>query len=107
MPPPATAQEAATEKRTIVLGGGNDFPPYEYLDADGQPAGFNVEIVEAVARVMGVKAEIRITSWVNARRALRERRVDALQGMFQMAERENEVSFSIPYWTVGQAIFAR
>lgn len=107
LPPPAAAQEAATEKRTIVLGGGNDFPPYEYLDADGQPAGFNVEIVEAVARVMGFKAEIRITSWVNARRALRERRVDALQGMFQMAERENEVSFSIPYWTVGQAIFAR
>jgi polar amino acid transport system substrate-binding protein len=105
--PWAAAQGTEPEKKTIVFGGGNDFPPYEYLDADGQPAGFDVEIVEAVARVMGFKAEVRITSWVNARRALQERRVDALQGMFQMPERENEVTFSIPYWTVGQAVFAR
>lgn len=98
-PPPA--------KQVVIFGGGNDFPPYEFLDDDGQPAGFDVDIVKAVARVMGFKPEIRITSWQNARNALREHEVDALQGMFQMPERTGEYSFSMPYWTVGQAIFAR
>ena len=51
--PPAPAQprdEVAALGRELVYGGDAEFPPYEYLDARGQPAGLNVDLVRAIAR---------------------------------------------------------
>jgi PAS domain S-box-containing protein len=66
VPPPAPATCAP---RPIVYIGDRDFPPYEYLNDRGQPAGFNVELIEALSRDLGVPIEIRLMPWDAARRA--------------------------------------
>ena len=34
---------------TITVGGDRDYPPYEFIDKDGQPSGYNVELTRAIA----------------------------------------------------------
>jgi signal transduction histidine kinase len=95
------------ESRPVVVGGDTSYPPYEFLDEDGRPSGFNVELTEAVARVMGMEVEIRLGSWGEMRRALADGRVDILQGMAYSAERTSEVDFSVPHAVVHQSIWNR
>ena len=47
---------------TIVVGGGDSYEPFHYL-ADGQPTGFDVDLVRAIARVMGLDIEVRLAYW--------------------------------------------
>jgi PAS domain S-box-containing protein len=56
---PATAQ-TADGSRSLVYGGDHQFPPYEYLDDEGKPAGFNIQLVRALAREAGMSIEIRL-----------------------------------------------
>ena len=40
------------------------------MNADGQPSGFSVGLMKAVAQVMGINLEIKVDLWDNARQAL-------------------------------------
>jgi len=44
----------------IVYGGDHNYPPFQYLDKDGRPAGFNIEAMEAVAEEAGWDVEFRL-----------------------------------------------
>jgi len=43
------AEPPKHEPQLIVIGGDRDYPPYEYLDKDGHPNGYNVELTRAIA----------------------------------------------------------
>jgi len=91
----------------IVVGGDHNYPPYEFIDSDGQPAGFNVELTRAIAEVMGLKVEIRLGRWDDVRRHLHSGEVDILQGTVQSTVRGREFDFSVPHSIVHQSVFAR
>ena len=103
---PVWAQPPAPE-RAVIVGGDRSYPPYEFLDAEGNPAGFNVELTRAVARVMGFSVEIRLGSWGAMRQALAGGSVDALEGMAFSRERTAEVDFSVPVAVIHQTIWNR
>jgi ABC-type amino acid transport substrate-binding protein len=44
----------------LVYVGDSDFPPYEYLDENRQPAGFNVQLVRALATALNRPIAIRL-----------------------------------------------
>ncbi len=55
------AQNPARDlSHAIVFGGDREFPPYEYLDEQGDPQGFNIQLIRALAREAGVAIEIRL-----------------------------------------------
>ena len=54
------AQNAKVEPRALVYGGDREFPPYEYLDESGEPQGFNIQLIRALAREAGLAVEIRL-----------------------------------------------
>jgi len=91
----------------VIVGGDRDYPPYEFLDKDGQPAGYNVELTQAIADVMGMKVVFRLGTWSEMRTALQNGTVDVLQGMSYSEERLGEVDFSLPHTIVNHAVFAR
>jgi polar amino acid transport system substrate-binding protein len=93
--------------QTIVVGGDRDYPPYEFIDKNGQPAGFNVELTKAIAEIMGMKVEFRLGGWSEMRSALQGGQVDVLEGMSFSEERAKEVEFSLPHAMVNHAVFAR
>lgn len=94
------------DDKIIIVGGDHNYPPYEFLDENGEPAGYNVDLTRAVAEVMGIDAEIRLGNWDQVRRALQTGEIDALQGMVASEERKKDFIFA-PHSIVHQAVFAR
>jgi signal transduction histidine kinase len=105
--PVAAGADAGPAPAVVVFGGDRDYPPYEFLDADGHPAGYNVDLTRAIAEAMGFRAEIQLGGWSEMRRALDAGRIDALQGMSQSDDRARHLALSPPHTVVNHAIFAR
>nr|WP_246163581.1 transporter substrate-binding domain-containing protein [Oryzomonas sagensis] len=93
--------------KVIIVGGNRAYPPYEFLDKDGQPAGYNVDLTRAIAKVMGMKVEFRFGAWSEMRTALMNGEIDVLQGISFSEERLGSITFSPPHTIVHHAIFAR
>jgi len=91
----------------ILVGGDKSYPPFEFLDKAGRPAGFNVELTQAIAEVMGLQVEIRLGDWNEMRRALENGSVDVMEGVSLSAQRTRLFDYSIPHCIVRQSIFAR
>lgn len=104
---PSLGAEAALGERMVVVGGDRDYPPYEFIDRDGDPAGYNVDLTRAIAEVMGLRVEIRLGGWSEMRAALRDGRIDMLQGVSYSDERARELDLSPPHTIVSHAIFVR
>ncbi|WP_432822198.1 transporter substrate-binding domain-containing protein [Trichloromonas sp.] len=97
----------AVSEQPVVVGGDRSYPPYEFLDDEGKPTGFNVELTRAIGRVMGMPVEIRFGAWGAMRQGLRDGSIDILQGMAYSDERTAEVDFSLPHAVVHQSIWNR
>ncbi len=95
------------ESDVVQVGGDRFYPPYEFIDKDGNPAGFNVDLTRAIARAMGMEVEIHLGAWGDMRRDLAAGKVDILQGMAFTEERLAEVDFSVPHAVVHQSIWNR
>lgn len=91
----------------IMVGGDRDYPPYEFLDKNGIPAGYNVDLTRAIADVMGMKVEFRFGGWSEIRNAVLGGTVDVLQGISFSEERTRTLAFSPPHTIINHAIFAR
>jgi ABC-type amino acid transport substrate-binding protein len=63
-------QTSAFERPKIVIGDDINYPPYSYLDPNGMPAGFNVELAKAVGNAMGYDVIIKLDEWSKTREAL-------------------------------------
>jgi PAS domain S-box-containing protein len=83
--------------RRLIFGGDHQFPPFEFLNEAGEPAGFTVDMTRAMAREAGMDVDIRLGPWANTVRALERGDIDAIQGMFYSMEREKKFDFSGPY----------
>ncbi len=103
----APFQGAEKGEKVIIVGGDRDYPPYEFMDSEGRPSGYNVELTRAIADVMGMKVEFRLGGWSEVRTALRSGRVDVLQGISWSEERGREVDFSAPHTIINHAVFSR
>ena len=93
--------------RRIVVGGDAEYPPYEFLDRHGQPAGLNVDLTQAIARQAGIEVEIRLGPWKVIRKGLDTGDIDLVEGMFYSAARAESYDFSPPHATVAHTIVAR
>ncbi|MFA6126261.1 MAG: transporter substrate-binding domain-containing protein [Bacteroidales bacterium] len=103
----APARQIRLNNRPIVIGGDFNYPPYEFLDKNGQPAGFNVDIIQAIAQELGLSVEIRLKKWSEVRKELDEERIDAISGMFYSWERDRLFDFSPPFSVVSQVFVYR
>jgi len=99
--------KVSQNKTHITVGGDHYYPPYEFLDKDGEPTGFNVELTEAIAELMGIRVEIKLGAWSEMRTALENGDIDALQGMVFSEERSKNFDFSPPHSVIHQSVFAR
>jgi len=83
--------------RPLVVGGDRNFPPYEFLDENGHPTGYNVDLTRAIAREMGLNIEIRLGRWTERIQALESGKIDVMQGMFYSPARALKFDFSQPH----------
>ncbi len=78
------------------------FPPFEFLDAEGRPAGLDVDLAAAIAAVWGVRVEIVGVGFDELLDAVHVHRIDsALSALPVVPHRTRDVSFSDPYVEAG------
>ncbi len=95
------------ESRTLIARGDFNYPPFEYLDNNGEPHGFNVDIIKAVAKVTGLNIRIILGPWENVRDQLEKGEIDLLIGMFKTEERMKKADFTIPHFVSTYIIFTQ
>ncbi len=83
--------------RRIIIGGDQNFPPFEFVDKNGLPAGFNVDLSRAIAKELGIDIEIRLGPWTEVLEKLEKGSIDAVQGMFYSPSRDLKFDFSQPH----------
>lgn len=105
-PRAARALTPVDSNKTYIVGGDYYYPPYEYLDEEGNPKGYNVELTRAIAEVMGLNIEIRLGNWSEMRTALQHGEVDMLPGTVFTEERLSVFDF-VPHALIHQSIFYR
>jgi polar amino acid transport system substrate-binding protein len=98
---------AGRKAGVIVVGGDRSYPPYEFLGPDGSPRGYNVELTQAIAGVMGLQVEFRLGHWTDVKRGLDKGQIDILQGIVFSEERARGLEFTPPHTFVHQSLFAR
>lgn len=92
-------------KFTFACSGG--YPPFNYMDENGKLVGFDVEIAQALGKVMGVEAEGITTDWDGIIGGLTGNRFDTIIGSMAITdERLKQVSFTDPYYYDGAQFFA-
>jgi PAS domain S-box-containing protein len=103
-----TAHAAAQsgQSRSLVYGGDSQFPPYEYLDEAGQPDGFNIHLIRALAREAGMSIDVRLGP-----REERMRDFDAgsTDVMFLSYTEERAARYQLldQTWTLAQVVMMR
>lgn len=90
-----------------TIGGDANYPPYAFLDENGQPAGYNVELTRAIARHQGIEVDIQLRPWIEIRNGLEKHSIDAVQGMYYSAERDRTFDFSPAHTAISHAIVVR
>ncbi len=98
----------SAEKEVYINGIDADYPPHAYVDERGNPAGFDVEALDWIAEEMGFEVIHQPTAWDGIVSSLLAEKIDMVfSGMSITEERKARVDFSIPYWTIDQAICVR
>lgn len=82
----------AAEPITIVRG--QDFPPYHYMDETGKEAGFEIEMIQTVARQMGIRVQFKQYPWSRCILLVKTGRADAMMNLFKTTAREEFLFFS-------------
>lgn len=94
-------------KKTIVVGDDKDYPPYSFLDRNGYPAGFDIELIKAALEAMGYNVEFKLGNWSDVRKQLEKGKIDAISGMFYSEEREKIYDFTTKLTVANSDVFTR
>jgi len=106
-PESAPVRRPPAPRSVLLVRGDHNYPPYNYLDSEGRPAGFSIDLIRAVAEVMDLNVQIRLGPWDRVRQELEAGRVDVLTGMFYSRQRDERLDFSIPTVVINHAVFVR
>ncbi len=90
------------------MGTNAEYPPFEYVDEEGNITGFDIDLMEAIAEEAGFEFEFVNTRWDGIFVALASGEFDAVISAATITEeREEMVDFSDPYFNAGQRIAVR
>ena len=81
----------------VILGGSDNYPPFHYEDANGQPTGIDVDLAREACRRLGYRPEFHQVVWENKDQELAAGNIDCLWGSFTMTGREDLYQWAGPY----------
>lgn len=94
----ADAQEASADERTtFTVGFDAEFPPYGYMDENGDYTGFDLELAQEVCDRRGWELVKQPIDWDSKDMELSSGSIDCIWNGFTMNGREDAYTFSVPY----------
>jgi polar amino acid transport system substrate-binding protein len=97
---PASHMEAIREAGVIKVGTSADYPPFEYVDDTGKMVGFDIELMEEIAKRMNLTVEWTDMPFDSLIAAVQEGKIDMSISAFNYTEeRDQTVDFTDAYFT--------
>ena len=87
---PAKAQDfyGYTKDRPLVIVCDWDFRPFEFIDSDGQPAGYNIEVLSLILNNLNIPHQFLMEEWQLATRTFEAHEADLIHALsFQYKRR--------------------
>jgi len=102
---PAVLYSSAVAAEKIIVASDPTWPPMEFLDDDKQVVGYDADMIKAVAKEVGLEAEVRNIAWDGIFAGVAAGNYDVVaSGVTITPEREHAFSFSKPYYEVQQIV---
>lgn len=93
-----TQETASTDERTtFTVGFDAEFPPYGYMDENGDYTGFDLELAQEVCDRRGWELVKQPIDWDSKDMELSSGSIDCIWNGFTMNGREDAYTFSVPY----------
>ena len=111
-PSPATTTVAAPNDLiapgTLTVGSDTTYPPQEYIDtATNQATGFDVDLITAIGKQMGLQTKVVTTSFDTIINSLVAKRFDVVISAVSVTpERQKKVDF-VPYFNAGESLLVK
>ncbi len=99
------AQASEKPKDTLIITLRNDLPPLSFLNIDGQPAGFLVDMWKLWAEKTGQKIDIRVSAWKDTVESFKKGSADVHGAIFFSEERSQRMIFSQPFYELSMCVF--
>ena len=97
-----TTWQAMQERGTWRVGLDPSFPPFEMLNGEGRPIGYDVELAQALAATWGLEAEIVAVGFDSLPDTLKAGKIDSIVSAYPYDERlTQDFAFSTPYFDAG------
>ena len=100
----AVSVQAGIEDKTLIVGFDAEYPPYGYMDENGEYTGFDLELAQAVCDLEGWELEKKPINWDSKDMELNSGSIDCIWNGFTMNGREDDYTFSEPYVDNSQVI---
>ncbi len=95
----SASASASTEGdgKTFTVGFDAEYPPYGYMDDNGEYTGFDLELAQAVCDIEGWELVKTPINWDSKDMELNSGSIDCIWNGFTMNGREDDYTFSVPY----------
>lgn len=103
------AQKAAESAQDlpVIRVGSDNYPPYNYDDANGQPTGIDVDLAKEAFRRMGYQATFVTIDWEKKKELVESGAIDCIWGSFSIDGREDQYNWTQPYMYSRQVVAVR
>lgn len=94
-----TSAETTDEssRTTFTVGFDAEYPPYGYMDDDGEYTGFDLELAQEVAKRLGLEYKAQPIAWDSKDMELESGNIDCIWNGFTMTGREDDYTWTEPY----------
>ena len=100
-------QKAKAAEKEFIVGFDAEFPPYGYLDENGEYVGFDLDLAEEVCNRNGWKLVKRPISWDSKDSELASGAISCIWNGFTMNGREDQYTWTTPYVDNSQVVIVK
>ena len=87
-----------------IIVGSDDYPPYNFEDANGRPAGIDVDLATEAFGRMGYQAVFTYINWEEKKELVESGDIDCIWGSFTIDGREEDYNWAGPYMISRQVV---
>lgn len=100
----AAAVSEALADGVLNVGTNAEFPPFEYVNDNGEPDGFDIALIKAIGEKMGVEVQVDNMEFASLVSSIGTKIDVSIAGMTVTEERLNTVDFSNSYYEAVQFV---
>lgn len=98
------AASAALADGVLTVGTNAEFPPFEFVDDNGEADGFDIALIKAIGEKLGVEVEVENMEFASLVSSIGNKIDVAIAGMTVTDERKESVDFSNSYYEAVQYV---